>query len=304
MDDLIDELMTLGDGGDGPASRAGIQNLMRQFDVPIPEMLTTLWRKSDGLTLQSFQATILGPEEILPILTDNAWDHHWLDRGILPFLDDQQSNFLGAFLKDPIAFRVVYLPHDDSPRLLYRDIETCFRALIDAANDGETADSFLSGTQGDYAPEGTRSEEDQDVGKALLAMEHKGHIWNFAAQLLDASNIEEWSRLLETDHFVRRDVRARLQRISSPAIRELLNRDAREFTEFVDRVSHAAKEARLNVGKRGETTLQIGNKHYNMEVFFHRRNIPNALPRIILWIQDGLAGRKPQDRPGHFMKDS
>jgi hypothetical protein len=49
--------------------------------------------------------------------------------------------------------------------------------------------------------------------------------------------------------------------------------------------------------------LKIGGKWMNLEAFFHRRNVPNAMPRMISWFEDLLAGRNPHNRPGHFMAD-
>jgi hypothetical protein len=65
----------------------------------------------------------------------------------------------------------------------------------------------------------------------------------------------------------------------------------------------AARQAGLKVGLRNGVTLQVGGKWMNLEGFFHRRNIPNAVPRMVAWFEDLIAKRNPHDRPGHFMSD-
>jgi hypothetical protein len=121
--------------------------------------------------------------------------------------------------------------------------------------------------------------------------------------LLDASNLPEWAKLLETDHFVRRDVRARMQKMSSPAIRELLRKDEAAFEAFATLAADVARRAGLEVGRRQDDALQVGGKWMSLEGFFHRRNIPNAVPRMIAWFEDLIAGRNPHHRAGHFMAD-
>jgi hypothetical protein len=41
----------------------------------------------------------------------------------------------------------------------------------------------------------------------------------------------------------------------------------------------------------------------NIDTFFYRRNIPDAIPRMMAWIEDQIEGRNPHDRPGHYMAD-
>jgi hypothetical protein len=203
----------------------------------------------------------------------------------------------------PLAFRVAYLPHDDGSRLLYRDVDSFLQALIEALNGDEPACLSLHDTQGDYPPDAPRNQADQQAARALMATDGPRNEWNYAAQLLDASNLAEWATLLETDHFVRRDVVARMEKMTDPEIRELLRRDRVAFDEFATRAAEAAREAGLEVGRRNQDALQVGGKWMNLEVFFHRRRIPDAVPRMLAWFEDLIAGRNPHDRPGHFMCD-
>jgi hypothetical protein len=170
--------------------------------------------------------------------------------------------------------------------------------------DRETsADMYLHDAQGDFAPDAPRPEEDQDAARELMRTPGEHEEWNYAAQLLDASNLAEWGKLLETHHSVRGDVRARMQKMSSPAIRALLRNDESAFEAFATLAADAARQAGLEVGRRQADALQVGGKWMNLEVFFCRRHIPNAVQRMTAWFDDLIAGRNPYHRTGHFMAD-
>ena len=56
-------------------------------------------------------------------------------------------------------------------------------------------------------------------------------------------------------------------------------------------------------GERRDTVLQINGSWYELEGFFYRRHIPDAMPRLMAFFTDQAAGRNPHDRPGHFFAD-
>lgn len=287
-----------------PSSQADIDAVSRRFAAPIPESLIQLWKRSDGIALEALDCHVPGPSEVLQIVEVNGW-FDFSQRGLLPILDDHQSNVLAVFLQGPRAFRVALIPHDDGSRLIYRDVESCFRslALIDAKDEDDSASCYFHEAQGDYPPDQPRSKEDQEAAKALIAGPHDLDEWNHAVQLLDAENIPEWRSLLETDHFIRRDVRGRMRMMSSAAIKALLAEDQKAFEAFVSQAADAARVAGMPVGRQEQDSLQVGDSWMSMEAFFHRRHIPNAVPRMIAWFEDLLAGRNPSHRAGHFMAD-
>ncbi|MGH7171980.1 MAG: hypothetical protein ACRELG_17030 [Gemmataceae bacterium] len=280
-----------------------IDALSKHFTTTFPESLFRLWDAGDNIALETIDAHIPGATEILQLIDEGAWSDPFVEGGFIPVLDDHQSNYLVVIIYAPLAPRIAYLPHDDGGRLLYRDLDGFAKALLKALDAGESADLFFHETQGDYPPDAPRSRTDQDAARALLATDGTREEWNYATQLLDASNLAEWAKLLETDHFVRRDVIARMQQMHAPAIRELLRRDRLSFDAFARATAEAARRAGLKVGERRQAVLQIGGKWMNLESFFHRRNIPNAMPRMIAWFEDLIAGRNPHDRAGHFMAD-
>jgi len=301
MQDVIDELLGRSDvARSNPASQEAIRAVARRCDAPLPEALVKLWLVSDGVEMDSLDASVLGPTQVLAWLDTIP---SFAERGLVPVLDDHQSNCLAVCVQGPLAFRVLHLPHDDGARVLYRDVESCVRSLVEATGLCTSADLFLSETEGDYAPEGPRTAADQTAAKALLTGADEGDAWNHATTLLDATQLDEWARLLETDHFVRRDVRARMQRMSSPDIRELLRKDDQAFEAFVSHFIASVRGAGRQVGTRDGTSLRVGNKWYELETFFHRRNVPDATERTLAWINDQLAGRDPRARSDNLMVD-
>lgn len=303
MRDVIDELLARGDVTVAePSSCDDIHAVTAQLSAPVTEALDRLWRASDGVMLESLDAHILGPAEVLSLLSGDT-GLGLVERGLIPILDDHQSNYLAVFVRGPRASRIAHLPHDDGSRLMFRDFDSCISALIAAASCDEKADSFLYETAGDYPPDAPRSKKDQAAARALLACPHEIDEWDHAAQLLDASNLEEWARLLETDHFVRREVRERMHKMASPAIKELLRKDDAAVAEFIRQAADAARNAGLKVVCCEDGTLQVGRRYMNLDAFFHRRNIPNAMPRMVAWFEDVIAGRDPRARPGHFDSD-
>jgi hypothetical protein len=266
MLDFIDELLGReGVVSGGPPSPSAIDTLATRFGVVFPAELLKLWSAGGKFFLQTLNADMLGPTEILQLVAIEDWGSVLLKRGFVPVLDDQQSNYLAVVVRPPLAPRVIHMPHDDGPRLLYRNINGLAKALLEALESGALADSFFYETQGDYPPDAPRPQEDQDAARALMATDGKQEQWNYAAQLLDASNLPEWARLLETDHFVRRDVVARMRQMQAPAIRELLQRDQQSFEAFARAVAEAARSAGLQV-ESSSVTLEGGAQDFFMRL--------------------------------------
>jgi len=304
MSDAVDRLLARNDVGvAAPSPRADVDDLVERFGRVLPSPLLELWGASNGVALESLNDHILGPTEVIRLIDEGAWPGGLVGQTFLPVLDDHQSNYLAAIVRGPAAFRVAHLPHDDGSRLLYRDVDSFIRALPGALDQGKSAALFFHDTQGDYPADSPRTRADQSAARALMATDGALNEWNYAAQLLDASSLTEWATLLETDHFVRRDVVARMEKMTDPAIRELLRRDRLAFEDFAARTAEAAREAGLDVGRRERDVLQVGGNWMNLEGFFHRRRIPDAVPRMLAWFEDVIAGSDPRDRPNHFMSD-
>jgi hypothetical protein len=303
MADSINELITRDDvDRNDPASVADIEAVADLFGTGLPEPMLRVWRATDGIVLTEIDAHILGPSESLEIAREDVLNMGLVDRGLLPLLDDHQSNYLMLNLSAPLAFRVSYVPHDDGSRLIFRDLFSCAKHLLGMMDREESADGLYD-TPGDYEADAPRDMADQMSARALLTTGGEHEECNYAAQLLDASNLDEWQQLLETDHFVRRDVRARMAKMSSPAIRELLRTDDKAFADFAARAEAEARKAGLDVGPRDLDCLKIGQSWMNLDAFFHRRNIPNAFSRMIAWFADVAAKRDPRTREDHFMID-
>lgn len=303
--DPLTQLLSLdGVRAAAPASEETLVEISRALGASLPDVIVRLWRTTDGLALEPLDAHILGAREALGLITETDWRNALTPRGFLPIVDDHQANYCAVVVKEPLACRVAHVPHDDATRLLYRDFDACVGAIIDGMNGDESLDGLLYRTDGDFDPDTPRSIEDQRAARALIATDGGHEEWNYAAQLLDATNVAEFAVLLETGHFVRREVRARMQQMSSPAIKALLKQDETEFSDFVYLFTAAAKAAGLKVGALQERkVLQVNGRWIDLEGYFHRRKIPDAIQRMIAWLQDQSAGRDPRKRIGHFMAD-
>lgn len=303
MTGFVDQLLQHPDVVHGdPPSQSTIEALSVKYGAAFPEPLLKVWSAGD-LTLETLDAHILGANEVLRLVEKESWPRALMARGFVPLLNDHQSNYLAVLVHEPLAFRVVHVPHDDGTRLIYRDVESCARAVLEALAAGESADMFFHDTDGDYPANAPRPQSDQDAARVLLATDGEDEEWNYATQLLDESNLEGWARLLETDHFVRRDVVARMRKLPSAAIRDLLARDRRNFSEFARQVSEAARGSGLKVGEQRDGVLRVNGSWMNLDAFYHRRAIPDAMPRMMAWFQDLVAKRDPRERPNNFMKD-
>lgn len=305
MADVIDELLAHPDvRRAAPASPELIEEVEEWYKVPLPPALVKLWSASDGLTLDTIYGDFVGPSEVLKFanLPVGGW---MFERGFVPVLYDRQSDYLGLLIREPLAYRVVYLAHDDGiPVLRYRDPESYVRALLEAVQRGRSADELMAGSLGDYAPEASRPVEDQIAARELLATDGLHEEWYYAVQLFDETNFDAWEKLLEIpDPFVRVRVCARMSKMQSMEIQDLLAQDAQALDQFVRLVTDAARKAGLPVAQRDGSALQIGERWFYLETFFYRRGIPNAIPRLIAWLEDQAAGRNPTDRPGNFMAD-
>lgn len=269
----------------GPPSETAIAELIARFGHTPPEPLLRLWRAADGFSIEKLYAHIPGPTELLRTFFSPESCREWGDwlvgNGFIPVLDDHQSNPTAVCLFPPLASRVLHLPHDGFQRILYRDLPRFAEVLLemlDSDDEDMTPDLFLFETPGDFAPDAPRSNEDRRAGRALL--EREGEMpggafgpWNWAVQLLDAPDLDAWAMLLETNHFVRRDAKERMQGMRDPGVRALLKRDQMEFEKYVREIATAAREA----GIFGD----LGGIGYTVDRFFHRRKDPDTLERIL-----------------------
>jgi hypothetical protein len=286
MPDLTVELLARDDiiAGEPPAS-AEIEAIISGIRSPIPPPLLKLWRAAEGVQLDSIDAELLSlaaAVEMAPVLGPEVL-------GFLPVLDTHQSNYVGVMIREPLAPRVGYMPHDDGPEglmLRYRDVDKFLQALLTALDRGENADLYFYDQAGDYALDGPRTAADLEAARALLATDGAQGEWNWAIGLLDATNLAEWRRLLETRREVRCDVLMRLRQMSDPAIRDLLERDEQALQEFAEGLAEAGRQAGFKVGDRSGSALRVGKSGWDLDTFFYKRHRPEAVRQIVAWFKN------------------
>jgi len=94
-----------------------------------------------------------------------------------------------------------------------------------------------------------------------------------------------------------------LEKMNTPEIQELLKEDRAKLEVFCSKFLEAMIAAGHMASSKELGKMQIGKRCWNLEHLFVRRSIPDAIPRMILWIEDQLANRNPYDRAGHYKMD-
>jgi hypothetical protein len=286
-----------------PASEEAIAKVAAHYKKPLPEELLQLWRNTNGVKFNKFEGNLLGPYEVLKYIENPVW-FDFASAELLPLYYNDQSDFYVICMGEPLAYRIMFTPHDDGPELKYRNIDSFFEDLLVGLDSNEFSALFFHPRNGDYDRSKKRTAQDQTDALALLTQPEGDHNWNYAIQLLDESDPAPWKKLLETDHFIRRDARAHLSALASksPRMKELYEQDQLAFAEFFDRFEKAMKEAGLPVGERSGSCLKIGSSWKELEAFFHLRHEPRAMERMVELCQDRQAGRDARLRPDYILK--
>ncbi len=284
-----------------PCGSGEIDNLAGQFSATIPERLVEFWQTSNGAVLTGHNASILGTSEVTELLSVAGFGEWLLQAGFLPLLYDQESNYLCIALRAPLSPRVIYVLHDDSPKLLYRDADAFFAGCADLLASNSSAGLYFHDSNGDYGPDTARTADDLATANSLMQSKDDWFI-PVAIQLLDSTCADEWNELLNGDRFARQDALTRLKSMSSMAAKRILDRDAKEFDAFANDVCNALTVAAMPFERR-DTVVKIDRSGMDLNAFFGRRHIDNAIPRLVNWFKDVRDGNTPLDRPGHYMAD-
>lgn len=278
-----------------------LDELLRLLNVPIPETLIEFWRLSNGALLTAHDASILGISEVSALLRLDGFGEWLLHAGFLPLVYDQESNYLCVAVNTPLSPRVIYVLHDDSPKILYRDVDALFKGCVDLLATEDSAKLYFCESIGDYGPDAPRTPDDLATARNLMQANGDWSI-PIAIQLLDSTCIDEWHELLNGDRFARQDALTRLKSLSSMAAKKILDRDAKDRAAFADDVCHALKLAAMSF-ERGDTAVRVNRKWMDLNAFFSRRHIENAMPRLVKWFKDVQDGNTPTNHPGHYMVD-
>ncbi|HKO90375.1 MAG TPA: SMI1/KNR4 family protein, partial [Polyangiaceae bacterium] len=192
----------------GPASAEDIERVQNRFQAPLPEALVELWRTSDGLSFGADpkqDGQLYGTGSVGRILERNRQ----LAPGLLPFVHDGQSNFLGLHVHPPLAPRISYLPHDDGPSLFYRDFDSCLGDIARLFDTEMSLDEYLGSDAADYARAAPRDAADDAVARQLLGGDEDQLVQ--AVCLLNVGSMDIWPRLLEGGYHPRRSALLRLK---------------------------------------------------------------------------------------------
>lgn len=281
-----------------PATVEEIAQVAAYYQRQLPESVVDFWLQCGGVRFDNtFDAKLLGPREVLQVLAESVW-FDYAKFEVLPIFDSLQANYHVVCMNNLLAYRIMYTPHDDRPKLVYRDFDSFLADLYVGFNSAEwNTLYFHRQNNGDYARDKPRTSGDQATALKLLSLPDENHNWNFAIELLDESDPEPWLKLLQTNHFVRRDALTHLSAMTLPRMKAIYELDQREFATFFDQFEQAAHETGLPVGKRVRDSLNVGGRWINLDALFYLRNEPRALERMMNLCRDIVEKRNPRERP-------
>ena len=133
-----------------------------------------------------------------------------------------------------------------------------------------------------YKRTNVRSQEEISLGKRLIVSEDDSN-WIYAAYLLSDKEAEEWLKLLDTEHFLRREVIERLNHIGTDEARTILSIDRGQYDEFanllVDKLKNRGVESEYYDGNY----LKVKGHHFILDYLYYKRN-KESLDQASEWI--------------------
>jgi hypothetical protein len=266
-----------------PCNFADLILLRNSISGSVPDTLIDFWLHSNGAKFTTHNAELLSITQVCDLLSINVFGDFLQNSGLLPILDDHESNYVCVTTKNPLAPHVIYLLHDDSPKVLYHNPDSFFKDCINLLSSDDVV-LYYYDTYGDYAPDAIREENDLITAKKLI---QSGDDWkiSIAVQLLDSNCLEEWNTVLNGNRFARQDALYRLNLMTTPAARDILNRDAREFDAFVKKVCDAATDAGVSL-TRNNSAVCIRRQFIDFNAIFGDRHTENAVSRLVNWFKD------------------
>ena len=287
-----------------PCNSTDIDAVDERLQMHIPAAVRVFWEASNGASLPEHDAEMLSTSEVLELFDIDVFGELLLESGFLPLLYDRESNYICAACNEPLAPRIIYVLHDGSPVVLYRNMESFLSGCLDLLASSDFSALFFHKTQGDFGSCEQRTIDDHKAARSLI---ESGEDWevSMAIQLLDETCVDEWKGLLNGDRFARQDALIRLKQIGSDASRAILRSDSVEFDAFAAQVCDAAENAGIPVthNKKDPRCIRVNRRWVDLNAFFGRRHIDNAFPRLVDWLVDIRDGNNPNERPGNFMLD-
>lgn len=270
-----------------PASAAQIKKAEEKFGIALPKPVRELYQTCDGAQAEN-ELTALQLHSLKSALTYSKapgfFDSIWR---LWPLAENNDSNPLCVCCDSPLAGHLVLVSHDDSPRLLFRSLDSFFAVAAKLVASGESLDT--SELPGDFAA-GVRSKQDLAIARQLIALTRQEETLDeqeqidalrFACDLLSDNDVDEIAELLHDDsEYVVEYATARLKRIASAPARKALGQSEDSFDSFVERCGQALQAAGIAanvVPMYGKQTIRLdpGPIWLNMEAFYAARKRPD-----------------------------
>jgi hypothetical protein len=275
-----------------PASEAALRKVEAKAGFSVPHSLRSCYLTCDGGRAQHGPE---GPRSAVELLSLEAALKYYPVHGFFasfwgyfPFVENNDSSPVCLCCKSPLAGYVVLVVHDDAPRLMFRSPESFFRAAVKHIKGVEFFDTHDLPSEFD-GPD--RTKKDLAVARQLidavasgdaLVDQERTDALRFACDLLSDEHVDEIADLLkDDDEYVREHIAKRLKRIPGAKARKALRQFKGDFDSFVNRCARRLRREGIQASVEspyGQKTIRIdpGPIWLNMEMFFSRRNRPDA----------------------------
>lgn len=273
-----------------PATMEELTALEAELGYPLPAQVRKLYQTTNGLVLNTKNRfhlpRIMTVGEIREFLrkSSDRWDNRYL-----PLTENNTSNYFCVRCDELMAGYVIYAPHDDGPKVCFRDINMFLEATrqyysngffhppkpdwVFELEEGETIEDWLDRLDFDQMPcqflQPERLPQDIETARRLITsvkdqfdlrvVDH-GHAVYFALWLLnDPGEIASMTRYLEIQK-----IKKRLSALPEPSARPYLDRLIETLEAFTAHCVELIKQLDLTVNEinreYGRIAVSVGTK--------------------------------------------
>lgn len=281
-------------------SAVAIESIEAAGNLRLPDEVRSFYQIFDGVDFHggTLEFLSLAKADVVRLdLSEMGFNRSWC---YWPLTENNDSNPFCVSCSGPLSGFVVQVFHDDSPKIKWRTFDSFLKATLDYISDDEWGLEFMP----NEFEQIERTSHDIETAQALLREAstkpsgdlERGEMACFASWLLGEDQWAEVAKLLTCeDEYVRREVTDRLQAMSHPDARRVIDDSKREFQAFVNKCGEVLAKAGFRIGIDEHSQLQVldGPIWLNTEMFYSDRDRPD-LERFLIERTTHLVGLKRQ----------
>jgi hypothetical protein len=265
-----------------PASAKTISQFEAKTGLKLPAELREIYEACNGLKLKE------GGLEILSLETSLTWVEAFRREGIspvfgyLPFAEANDSNPFCVCCSGPMTGLVVRVFHDDSPRLMFRSVDSFFKWLLSLENEEDwnmevwyPNDWPGEFTKGDFVLAKRIMEWSETLTDAAQTNARR-----FAITMLSEENLGDIIAQLEAnDVYVREEAERSLRNMNHPTANAAISQYQNKMKDFakrcIEELNKGGFAAEYKEGPGWPSIKVIAGKKFkwlNFPVFYDKRN--------------------------------